>query len=91
MFVWFHPLVYCCYIERQWYPSYLLVNSSKWYCLGTSLNFLVLFCLFFTSLFVIGLPIATNIVGILWKLVTFMSTPYGVNMDLYEDLKSSST
>jgi hypothetical protein len=50
-----------------------------------------LFAFFFTSLFVTSLHVTTNIVGVLWKLITFMSTPFRVSMDLYEDLKFSST
>lgn len=90
MFVWLHFFVYYRYIERWQYPSCLLVDNSKRYCLK------LVWKLFGPLLPFSYFPFCNksshrNMVGVLWKLVTFMLAPFGVSMDLYRDLRLSFT
>ncbi len=92
MFVWLHLFVYYHYIERRQYPSCLLVDNSKRYCLKASLKTIwSIFAFLFTSPSITSLRITKDMVGVLCKLFTLMPAPFGVSMDLYRDLRLSFT
>ncbi len=69
-----------------------LVDNIKRYFPRTSLKTIwSLFAYLFISPSITSLRIARDMVGVLWKLVTFMSASFGVNMDLSKDLRLSFT
>ncbi len=73
-------------------PSYLLVDNSKRYYPKISLSYLVfLFLFFLISPSIANLRIVSNMVGSIWKLITFMQVPYVPNIGFYRDIKLSFT